>query len=67
MQGVDFPRRRPCVRLAVSCQVALQIESGPLFVTAGIEYHTAADLMAPVTTTAVADAPRRKTRSWKHA
>jgi tRNA G10 N-methylase Trm11 len=51
------------------CRMALRrldTESGPLFSTAGIEYHTAEELMKIPTTTAVADAPRKKFRNRRH-
>jgi hypothetical protein len=44
----------------------LDSESGPLFAQAAIEYRTAADLLAPTTVAAVADAsPRRIIRKRK--
>lgn len=45
------------------CRMALRrldSESGPLFAQAAIEYRTAADLLAPATVPAVADAPARR-------
>ncbi len=45
------------------CRTALRrldSESGPLFARAAIEYRTAADLLAPETIPAVADARSRK-------
>ena len=45
------------------CRMALRrldSESGPLFAQAAIEYHTAADLLAPAPVPAVADLPASK-------
>jgi len=45
------------------CRMALRrldSESGPLFAQAAIEYRTAADLLAPASVPAVADAPQRR-------
>jgi site-specific DNA-methyltransferase (adenine-specific) len=47
------------------CRMALRrldSESGPLFAQAAVEYLAAADLIAPIQATAVADAPLRKVR-----
>ena len=51
------------------CRMALRrldSESGPLFARAAIEYHTAADLLAPANVPAVADAPALGTSPGKH-
>lgn len=40
----------------------LDSESGPLFAQAAIEYHNAADLLAPAAASAVADAPACRTK-----
>jgi len=53
---LSLPSSRP-----TACR--LDSESGPLFARASIEYHTAADFLAPATVPAVADAPARKTAS----
>ena len=50
------------------CRMAirrLDSESGPLFARAAIEYRTAAELTAPVTAAAVADAPARPARRYR--
>ncbi len=45
------------------CRFALRrldSESGPLFARAAIEYHAAADLLAPANVPAIADKPRKR-------
>ena len=55
--------------LPSSCPIACRLdsESGPLFAQAAIEYRTAADLLAPATIPAVADAPSSKTTRRRRA